>query len=214
MNHLDNAFLLVGFLEIAMVMFMQWEVYITNIIKTFSISSYLIAVLFIIVGFINKENYILILAALTALTRGWLIPFYLNRILRKDKWRARETSPLVGISSSILISLLIAVVGYLLYSLTLSNYIKSSLGSIPITLMLQGMFLIISRSSTFTQLIGYLIMENAMYMFGYIFPELPFIVEAGIVLDLLGVVMISGAIIRLREDVVQSGTEDYKELKG
>ncbi len=214
MNHLDNAFLLVGFLEIAMVMFMQWEVYITNIIKTFSISSYLIAVLFIIVGFINKENYILILAALTALTRGWLIPFYLNRILRKDKWRARETSPLVGISSSILISLLIAVVGYLLYSLTLSNYIKSNLGSIPITLMLQGMFLIISRSSTFTQLIGYLIMENAMYMFGYIFPELPFIVEAGIVLDLLGVVMISGAIIRLREDVVQSGTEDYKELKG
>ncbi len=214
MNHLDNAFLLVGFLEIAMVMFMQWEVYITNIIKTFSISSYLIAVLFIIVGSINKENYILILAALTALTRGWLIPFYLNRILRKDKWRARETSPLVGISSSILISLLIAVVGYLLYSLTLSNYIKSSLGSIPITLMLQGMFLIISRSSTFTQLIGYLIMENAMYMFGYIFPELPFIVEAGIVLDLLGVVMISGAIIRLREDVVQSGTEDYTELKG
>lgn len=214
MNHLDNAFLLVGFLEIALVMFMQWEVYITNIIKTFSISSYLIAILFLIVGFINKENYILVLAALTALTRGWLIPFYLNRILRKDKWRARETSPLVGISSSILISLLIAVVGYLLYSLTLSNYIKSNLGSIPITLMLQGMFLIISRSSTFTQLIGYLIMENAMYMFGYIFPELPFIVEAGIVLDLLGVVMISGAIIRLREDVIKNGSEEYTELKG
>ncbi len=214
MNHLDNAFLLVGFLEIAMVIFMQWEVYIINIIKTFSISSYLIAILFLVVGFINHENFILILAALTALTRGWFIPFYLRKILRIDKWRARETSPLVGISSSILISLLITVVGYLLYSLTLSNYIKSNLGSIPIALMLQGMFLIISRSSTFTQLIGYLVMENAMYMFGYIFPELPFIVEAGIVLDLLGVVMISGAIIRLREDVVQSGTEDYKELKG
>ncbi len=214
MSHLDNAFLLVGFLEIAMVIFMQWEVYITNIIKTFSISSYLIALLFLIVGFINKENYILILAALTALTRGWLIPFYLRRILRKDKWRARETSPLVGVSSSILISLLIAVMGYLLYSLTLSNYINSNLGPIPVALMMQGMFLIISRSSTFTQLIGYLVMENAMYMFGYIFPELPFIVEAGIVLDLLGVVMISGAIIRLREDVIKNGSEEYTELKG
>ncbi len=214
MNHLDNAFLLVGFLEIALVIFMQWEVYITNIIKTFSIGSYLIAILFLIVGFLNNEKFILILAALTALTRGWLIPFYLLRIIRKDKWRARETSPLVGVSSSILISLLIAVLGYLLYSLTLAGYINSNLGSIPITLMMQGIFLIISRSSTFTQLIGYLVMENAMYMFGYIFPELPFIVEAGIVLDLLGVVMISGAIIRLREDVVQSGPEDYTELKG
>jgi|YelNatPaOPRAMG01_1025707.scaffolds.fasta_scaffold00153_56 hydrogenase-4 component E len=214
MSHLDNAFLLVGFLEIAMVIFMQWEVYITNIIKTFSISSYLIALLFLIVGFINKENYILILAALTALTRGLIIPLYLRKILRKDKWRARETSPLVGISSSILISLLITVLGYLLYSLTLSNYINSNLGPIPITLMMQGMFLIISRSSTFTQLIGYLVMENAMYMFGYIFPELPFIVEAGIVLDLLGVVMISGAIIRLREDVIKNGPEEYTELKG
>ena len=53
-----------------------------------------------------------------------------------------------------------------------------------------------------------------MYMFGYIFPELPFIVEAGIVLDLLGVVMISGAIIRLREDVIKNGSEEYTELKG
>lgn len=214
MNHLDNAFLLVGFIEIALVIFMQWEIYITNIIKTFSIGSYLIAILFFIVGFLNNEKYILILAALTALTRGWLIPFYLLRIIRKDKWRARETSPLVGIASSILISLLITVIGYLLYSLTLAKYINSNLGSIPITLMMLGLFLIISRSSTFTQLIGYLVMENAMYLFGYIFPELPFIVEAGIVLDLLGVVMISGAIIRLREDSIQNGSEEYTELKG
>jgi hydrogenase-4 component E len=214
MNYLNNAFLLVGFIEIAMVIFMQWEIYITNIISTFSISSYLIAILFFIVGFLNHENYILVLALLTALTRGWLIPFYLFRILRKDKWRARETSPLVGISSSILISLVITVLGYLLYSLTLARYINSNLGSIPITLMMLGIFLIISRSSTFTQLIGYLVMENAMYMFGYIFPELPFIVEAGIVLDLLGVVMISGAIIRLREDVIRNGSEEYTELKG
>ncbi len=214
MNHLDNAYLLVGFIEIALVIFMQWEVYITNIIKTFSIGSYLIALLFVIVGFINNEKFILILAALTAITRGWLIPYYLLKIIRKDKWRARETSPLVGIASSILISLLITVLGYLLYSLTLASYINSNLGSIPITLMMLGLFLIISRSSTFTQLIGYLVMENAMYMFGYIFPELPFIVEAGIVLDLLGVVMISGAIIRQREDVVQNSPEEYTELKG
>lgn len=214
MHSLDSIYLLLGFVEIALVIFIQWQLYTINIIRTFSIGSFLMATFFLVAGLVFKEVYILALAFLTAIARGWFIPWFLLKTLKRETWREREMKPVVGVASSIIGSLLFAILGYLIYSFALQPYMSTSLGAIPIALMLQGAFLIISRSNTFAQLIGYLVMENAMYMFGYIFPELPFIVEAGIVLDVLGIVMISGIIIRLRENSLQNGDTEFNELKG
>ncbi len=214
MHSLDSVFLLVGFLEIALVIFIQWQLYTINIIRTFSIGSYLMAAFFLVAGLVSKEIYVLTLAFLTAVARGWFIPRFLVKTLKRETWREREVKPVLGVASSIIGSLLFAILGYLIYSLALQPYMSTNLAAVPIALMLQGAFLIISRSNTIAQLIGYLVMENAMYMFGYIFPELPFIVEAGIVLDVLGIVMISGIIIRLREDSLQNGDSEFNELRG
>ncbi|MCL4511279.1 MAG: hydrogenase 4 membrane component (E)-like protein [Bacteroidetes bacterium] len=214
MHSLDSIYLLLGFVEIALVIFIQWQLYTINIIRTFSIGSFLMAAFFLVAGLVSKEVYILTLAFLTAVARGWFIPRFLVKTLKRETWREREVKPVLGVASSIIGSLLFAILGYLIYSLALQPYMSTNLAAVPIALMLQGAFLIISRSNTIAQLIGYLVMENAMYMFGYIFPELPFIVEAGIVLDVLGIVMISGIIIRLREDSLQNGDSEFNELRG
>ena len=49
---------------------------------------------------------------------------------------------------------------------------------------------------------------------GYMFPELPLIIEGGILLDLIGIVMISGIVMRLREDTVSDVIEEFEEFKG
>lgn len=212
--NLNGVFVLVGFIQIALVTFMQWQTYISSVIKTFSIGSYFLAAFLLAAGYVNHEPYLMALGFLTAVIRGWFIPSFLSRMLRRDRWRARELKPVLGIASTIILSLLFAVFGYVIYTWTMYNYIHSALGAIPVALFLQGAFLIISRGNPITQLIGYLVMENALYLFGYIFPELPFVVEAGVVLDVIGTIMISGVIVRLKEEPAQNTEEDFTELRG
>jgi len=214
MVSLNDIFLLVGFMQIAFVAFMQWQIYISSVIKTFSIGSYFLAAFLLAAGYFNNEPYLIVLGALTAIIRGWFIPNFLSRMLRRDRWRARELKPVIGVASTIIISLLAAVFGYILYTWTMYGFVHSALGAIPVAIFLQGAFLIISRSNPVTQLIGYLVMENALYLFGYLFPELPFVVEAGVVLDVIGTIMISGVIVRLKEEPAQSSDEDFTELRG
>lgn len=106
------------------------------------------------------------------------------------------------------------MLGYVIYTWTMYDYVQSTSGAVPVALFLQGAFLIMSRGNSITQLIGYLVMENALYLFGSLFPELPFVVEAGVVLDVIGTIMISGVIVRLREDKIENTEEDFTELRG
>lgn len=218
---LNSIFVLVGFIQIALVTFMQWQTYISSVIKTFSIGSYVLAAFLLAAGYVGHEPYLIALGGLTALIRAWFIPSFLSRMLRRDRWRAREIKPVLGIASTIIFSLLFAVFGYVIYAWTMYDYVHSALGAIPVALFLQGAFLIISRRTPTTQLIGYLVMENALYLFGFLFPELPFVVEAGVVLDVIGTIMISGVIVRLKEEPAQNADvddstprEDFTELRG
>jgi hydrogenase-4 component E len=214
MANLNEIFILVGFIQIALVAFMQWQVYISSVIKTFSFSSLFLAIFLLVAGYVNREPYLIVLGFLTASVRAWFIPVLLSRMLRRDRWRARELEPTVGIASSIISSLLFAVLGYVIYTWTMYDYVQSTSGAVPVALFLQGAFLIMSRGNSITQLIGYLVMENALYLFGSLFPELPFVVEAGVVLDVIGTIMISGVIVRLREDKIENTEEDFTELRG
>lgn len=211
---MKNFFMLIGFSEILLMIFMQWEVYVTKIVKTFSVSSYLMAIFLLYLSFIQHSYIVLVLAILTAVIRGFFIPHFILKRLSRAPWRERESTPVMGTASSIIISLMIAIFAYVLYEATMFNFVKISLGALPIALIFQGAFLIISRRNAFIQLVGYMIMENAAFLFtGYLFPDLPFSVEAGSVLDLIGIVMISGIVMKMRENSTKK-SDDFDELRG
>jgi len=204
----NNIFILVGFIQIILIVFMQWQSFISTTIKTFDLSSWILGIFLLAIGIINGESTLIILAILTILTRAIFIPRYLLKTIKRDIWRVRETKNPLGVSQSIIISICLVLFSYGLYSIALSDS-GSVLESIPITLMLQGAFLIISKSNAYNQLIGYLVMENSIFLFGYIFSGLPFIVEAGIVLDILGIVLVSSIIMRLRKENIDNEEELY-----
>jgi len=203
-----EIFVLVGFLEIVLSIFMQWQTYILSNIKTFAIQSWILGIFLMYFGLLNGDMSMIILSLLTIITRAIFIPIYLSNTINKQTYRARENKHRVSVSLSILISVLLAIFSYILYSLVLFEFGKSLI-SIPITLMLQGTFLIVSRSNAYAQLIGYLVMENSMFLLSYLFSGLPFIVEAGIILDILGVVMIGGILMKIRDEDIQKEEELY-----
>jgi hydrogenase-4 component E len=211
---MENTFALVGFFEILMVFFMQWEIYTKKIITTFSIASYVIAIFLFYLGLTQSSPYVITLSIITAAVRGFFIPWYMKRRIVRDHWREREIKPVISTAMSIVISLLIVVFAYVLYRVTFYNSIHLVEGSIPMALLLQGAFLIVSRRNAFIQLIGYMMMENALFLFeGYLFPGLPFIVEAGIVLDLIGIIAVAGVVVRMMKDSSTDANE-FDELKG
>jgi hydrogenase-4 component E len=203
-----EIFVLVGFLEIVLSIFMQWQTYILSNIKTFAIQSWILGIFLMYFGLLNGDMSMIILSLLTIITRAVFIPLYLSNTINKQTFRARENKHRVSVSLSILISVLLAIFSYILYSLVLFEFGKSLI-SIPITLMLQGTFLIVSRSNAYAQLIGYLVMENSMFLLSYLFSGLPFIVEAGVILDILGVVMIGGILMKIRDEDIQKEEELY-----
>ncbi len=212
---IEKLFLLFTCIQILLVVFIQWQVYIKKNIITFAISSFILALFLFLLGVEKGENSLILIAILTIVVRTIFIPAYLINKLSKEHWRARESAPTMGTATGIICSILLVILCYIVYTFTLYNYLKIRGGALPLAIILQGLFLIISKRNTFVQLLGYTIMENGVLLFGAVlFPGLPFIFEAGIILDLLGIVMISGVINRLRENYVPDSLEDIEELKG
>ena len=212
---MDKLFLLISCIQILLIIFIQWQVYIKKNIITFAVSSFILSLFLLKTGIGNGEEPLILIAVLTFIIRTILIPGYMIRKLTKEHWRSRESSPTMGTASAIICSILLVIFCYIIYTFTFYNFINVKTGALPIAIIFQGLFLIISKRNTFVQLLGYMIMENGVLFFGAVlFPGLPLIFEAGIILDLIGIVMVSGIINGLRENFVPDALEDIEELKG
>jgi hydrogenase-4 component E len=212
---LDSVLGLLGFFSIVLTLFMQWQIYVTRVALTFALSSLLIAAALIYAGALENAPLVILLGILTAAVRGILIPVLVVNNLHVRPWRAREQRPVVKTATSILLSLLLVLVGYGLYRFALAEIIPTANGFLPFALFLQGGFLIISKRNAFIQLIGYLVTENAVLLLGsLVFPGLPLVIEAGVVLDLLGIVVVARIIMQMREASVEESGERFETLKG
>jgi hydrogenase-4 component E len=137
---------------------------------------------------------VLWLAVVIVLVKGLILRQLLLRTLSSVHKR-REIEPLVGFTLSILVgiaSLLVSV--YMGTRLQLPGPVASPL-AVPVAFstMLTGLFLVISRRKALTQVLGYLVAENGIFVFGVGVAHGGSIwVELGILLDVLVAVFVMG----------------------
>ena len=108
----------------------------------------------------------------------------------------------VNVASLLLIDLAFIVVGiFIIYSLVftradlITKFGPSSILVFPLSLFFQGLFLIGSRRSTFSQIIGYIEEENSLVLFAIFLVPVPIIIEASVFLDVLALVVISSILV-------------------
>ena len=79
-----------------------------------------------------------------------------------------------------------------------------------------GMFLIVSRKKALTQVIGYLTLENGIYLFGLALArEEPLLVEMGVLLDVFVAVFVMGiAIFHISREFDHIDVDRLSRLKG
>ena len=139
----------------------------------------------------------LLLAFGMFILKGFVIPRILLYAIREVKIR-REMEPLIGYTPSLLIgAILIGVSFALAERLPVPAGLRTSL-LIPVSLatVMMGMLMMISRIKAVTQVIGYLVFENGIYLFGLaISYEIPWLIEMGVLLDVFVAVFVMGIVI-------------------
>ncbi|HNW91707.1 MAG TPA: hydrogenase [bacterium] len=136
-------------------------------------------------------------AFLTALTiglKGWTFPHFLDRAITTSGLR-REPQPVVGYTAGMLIGLaLLGLAAHLGGRLALPMAAPAP-AAVPAALftMFAGLFLIVSRRTAIMQVLGYLVVENGIFVFGTaVAPGESFLVELGMLLDIFVAVFIMG----------------------
>jgi hydrogenase-4 component E len=134
------------------------------------------------------------LAAANILLKGTVFPWLLLRLRARANFN-REVEPFVGFVASLLFGILALGLSVWL-ALRLAPDLKQApfvLLESAIFLIVVGLFLIIGRRKALMQVIGYLVLENGIFVFGVItVVETPLLVELGVLLDAFVAVFVMG----------------------
>ena len=133
----------------------------------------------------------IILSAVAAVSiKGIIIPAIMVRSLRAAEIK-REVEPFIGFLPSIILGA-VATAAALLFTRALTSA-PTLIIPASIATVLVGFIILISRFKAISQVLGYLVLENGIFIFGMLLIEaIPLVVEMGMLLDLfVGVFVIS-----------------------
>jgi hydrogenase-4 component E len=158
----------------------------------------------------------LLLVVVTICLKGFVIPAFLAHAMREANIQ-HEVRPVVNYISS----LLLGAVGTSLamvfsYTLPLAEE-HANLLIVPASLatVWTGFLMLTTRRKAIMQVLGYLLLENGIFLFGLLLLEaMPFLVEVGVLLDLFTGVFIMGIIVHhISREFASISTEHLTELK-
>ena len=155
-------------------------------------------------------------AVATVLLKGSIIPQVLFKALR-DVQIKREIEPIVGFMPSTLLGALgTAVAIGLSTKLPLAGgHAHTLVVPAALSTVFTGFILLTSRIKAITQAIGYLVLENGIFIFGLLLMEaVPYLVELGVLLDLfVGVFVIAIIIHHINREFASLDTRRLSALK-
>jgi hydrogenase-4 component E len=148
--------------------------------------------------------------------KGWLIPVILFRALRQVEIK-REVEPSLGLLPSLLLGAFATVLAVVAGNRLPVVETRLAPLLIPASLatVAAGFILITTRRKAISQVLGYVVLENGIFVFGLLLVEaMPFLVEAGVLLDLfVGIFVLSIIIHHINREFASLDTRRMSLLK-
>jgi hydrogenase-4 component E len=159
---------------------------------------------------------VIIIGVATILIKGSVIPQILFKALREAQIK-REIEPIIGFLPSILLGALgtAASIGLAARLPLGAGHAQLLIVPAAFSTIFTGFLLLTLRIKAITQVIGYLVLENGIFIFGLLLIEaVPFLVELGVLLDLfVGVFVISIIIHHINYQFASLDTRRLSTLK-
>jgi hydrogenase-4 component E len=222
--HLDplasSIFSLMAIVSLLLAFVMLGSRWLNNYLYAFAAESWVIAALSATVGFYGHYPELYLIAILTALFRGMLLPYLIARIIGRLNV-TREIHEILEPSST-----LVAGAFSVVFALVVAYHVGESLGlagtvavlalTIMLAMKLIGFLMLTVRHEALSQILGLLVLENGIFLGAQILvPGMPMLIEIVILFDLLVVVACFGVLVRyLVAHVGSTSTLDLKRLVG
>ena len=182
-------------------------------IQLFALQSFILS---LVPNLIHPGADALFLSLGTFIVKVVLMPVLFFWTIRHVSIR-REVQPLISYGHTLLLGGLLIGVSFLISSrLELPSKGTSDL-LVPcaFSVIMMGFLLIVSRYKAITQVIGYLVMENGIFIFALLLLEkTPLLVEMGILLDIFVGVLVMGIVVNhINQEFGSASTVNLINLK-
>ena len=149
---------------------------------------------------INTLNLILILLE-TIIFKSIAVPVFLKYVLKRNHI-TREAEPYLPNFVSLIITTVIVVTTILLSKTMEESYLDKMYFVVALSTLFTGLYFIATRRKIITHVIGYLIIENGVFVLSLaVGNEMPMLVNLGIMLDIFASVLILGIFLNKIGDV-------------
>jgi hydrogenase-4 component E len=160
----------------------------------------LFVVVFIQLNEINPVNLALILLE-TIVFKSLAVPLFMAYVLKRNNI-TREAEPYLPNFVSLIITTLIVVVTILLANGVKDTSLDKIFFVVALSSLFTGLYFIATRRKIITHVIGYLIIENGVFVLSLaVGNEMPMLVNLGIMLDIFASVLILGIFLNKIGDV-------------
>ncbi|HSN92012.1 MAG TPA: hydrogenase [Anaeromyxobacteraceae bacterium] len=159
-------------------------------------------------------HYVLLAGGALAI-KGVVIPWLMFRAIREAAIR-REMAPVVGFVPSMVLGGIGVALAFA-FSGRLPLPVPAHPFLVPTSLATAwtGMLLVVSRRKAVNQVLGFLVLENGVFVFGLLLSGfMPTMVEAGVLLDLFAAVFVMGIVMfHINREFSSLDTEKLSALK-
>jgi hydrogenase-4 component E len=162
---------------------------------------------------INLPNLLLVLLE-TIGFKTIAIPYFLNYVIRKNKI-TRESDPFLPDFLSVVIITTIILGSFLLANAIGDPHIRKIFFVTALSALFTGLYFIISRKKVITHVMGFLIIENGVFVLSLaVGAEMPMLVNIGILLDIFASVLILGIFVnKIGDWLKEQDVDQLRNLK-
>jgi hydrogenase-4 component E len=196
-----SVFSLIAIASLLLAFVMLGSRWLRHYLFAFTAESWLIGILSASVGYYGGYPELYLIAILTFLFRGCLLPYLILRIIRRMNV-PREVHVILQASSSLVIGALAVV-----FALAVASQIGGELGfggtvvvlalTVMLSMKLIGFLMLTVRHEAISQILGLLVLENGIFLGAQILvPGMPLLIEIVILFDLLIVVACFGLLVQ------------------
>ncbi len=189
---------------------------IVSLVNLYALQGAVLAAATLLLAWRTGEGHLYVSAALTIALKVLLLPWLLHRLIRRLEvyW---DTEPLLNVSGTMLVGLLIVVFAFgLAEPITeLANTATRSAIGIAVSVVLLAFLMMITRRKAMSQVVGFLSMENGLF-FGAMSATygMPMVIELGVALDVLVAMLVLGVFFfQIREQFDSLDLHNLEALK-
>jgi hydrogenase-4 component E len=216
----SSLFSLLAIVSLLLAFVMLGSRWLKNYLFAFAAESWAIAALSAAVGFYGGYPELYLIAILTLLFRGLLLPYLIWRIIRRLSVD-REIHVILQPSTSLVVGAFFVMFALAIsYRVAAAFHLELTVAVLALTVLLSmkliGFLMLAVRHEAISQILGLLVLENGIFLGSQILvPGMPLLIEMVILFDLLIIVACFGALVGyLLTHVGSTSSLDLRRLVG